>query len=182
MKTPTGLHFGIGLPSWHLLSNFVVILGERYQAVFPYLTRTAWRSWIMPPDVVIYDVKRKEAEVSAPLSSATALDIPHFLARWKNALFCSTPDSVSIPENTIVKLQQPVFHRLLIRHPFVRRQADTLYNARRAEKASLSPASSPTANSSCSPLLHAATFSIWHRMRGPIPHTCTPAKSAPCRH
>ena len=61
-------------------------------------------------------------------------------------------------------------------------KADTLYNARRAGKASLSPAYRPTANSSCSPSPHTATFPSGTRMRTYTSPTCTPTKSAPCRH
>ena len=131
-------------------------------------------------DVVIYDVKRKQIVSSPLLSSATAFEtFPTFSPDGRTLYFCSA-DSVSIPG----KYDQVKYSLCSIGFDADTRsfgsKADTLYNARRAGKSVSFPRRiAPTANSSCSPSPHTATFPSGTRMRTYTSPTCTPTKSAP---
>lgn len=180
-KTPQTIS-ALVYPSWHPSGNFVAFSVNDTKQMFHTTDPNRVEVMDYASDVVIYDVKRKQIVSSPLLSSATAFEtFPTFSPDGRTLYFCSA-DSVSIPG----KYDQVKYSLCSIGFDADTRsfgsKADTLYNARRAGKASLSPAYRPTANSSCSPSPHTATFPSGTRMRTYTSPTCTPTKSAPCRH
>lgn len=179
-KTPQTIS-ALVYPSWHPSGNFVAFSVNDTKQMFHTTDPNRVEVMDYASDVVIYDVKRKQIVSSPLLSSATAFEtFPTFSPDGRTLYFCSA-DSVSIPGKydrstacvPSALMQTPV-------RSAARQTRFTMHAGQ--EKASLSPAYRPTANSSCSPSPHTATFPSGTRMRTYTSPTCTPTKSAPCRH